>query len=81
MSAVETLFGGLPVSSLAQAMLQDALEHHESKTDDSAAASSNVVIYKNAEIRRLAQVGSMLKNIMGWHLHRCLAVLTILADL
>ena len=56
MSPLETIFGGLPVSTLAQSMLQDALKYHSSKTDDSAAASNNVVVYNTAAIRRLAEV-------------------------
>ena len=50
------LIGGFPVSQLAQAMLQDALEYHDSKTGDSATANANLVVYRNDEIKRLFQV-------------------------
>ena len=56
MSPLETILGSLPVSTLAQGMLQDALKYHSSKTDDSAAASNDVPVYNNAAIRRLAEV-------------------------
>ena len=42
---------GIPVSTVAEAMLQDALSHHAQPS-----ASSNVVTYYNADIRRLVQV-------------------------
>ena len=47
---------GLAVSTLAEAMLQDALTNLSQSQASEASATNNVAIFENAAIRRLAEV-------------------------
>lgn len=53
LSLLVTFLSGIPVATVAQAMLQDALAHHSRAEEE---ASANVLIADNNRIRALYQV-------------------------
>ena len=55
---VGTILTGMPVSGLAEAMLQDALVTFAQESE--ASAASNVTVFQNAAIRRLIEVQCVL---------------------